>query len=169
RESTTGRPDGRAQEIQRLIGRALRSSIDMTAIGERSILVDCDVLQADGGTRTASINGGFIAMALAVQWLQRQGKITTNPIKSAVAAVSVGMKTGTQLLDLDYNEDSNSDVDMNFVMLEDSRIVEMQGTAEGASFSAEDSQKMLAHATMAIKKITRIQRMILEKCASVPS
>jgi ribonuclease PH len=105
-------------------------------------------------------------MALAVQWLQREGKVTTNPIKSAVAAVSVGMKGSEVLLDVDYNEDSSCDVDMNFVLLENARIVELQGTAEGTTFSAEDSQKMLAKATLAIQKITRLQRAILEKCAS---
>ena len=161
RDSSTGRPNGRSQEIQRLIGRALRACIDTSILGERTILIDCDVLQADGGTRTASINGGFVALALAVQWLQKQGKITASPLKSAVAAVSVGLKQGELLVDLDYNEDSSCDVDMNFVMLEGLRIVEMQGTAEGSSFSAEESQKMLKHASQAIERIITLQRNIL--------
>ena len=163
RDITTGRINGRTQEIQRLIGRALRSAVDMKALGERTIVVDCDVIQADGGTRTASINGGFVALALAIQKLQKKGKIATSPIQSAVAAVSIGLKKGETLVDLDYGEDSSCDVDMNFVMLENNRIVELQGTAENSSFSPEESQKMLADAGRTIKKIIGIQRAVLEK------
>ncbi len=162
RETSTGKPNGRAQEIQRLIGRTLRAAVNMEALGERSILIDCDVIQADGGTRTASINGGFVALAMAVNSLQKKGIIATSPIKSSVAAVSIGMKNGEILVDLDYGEDSSCDVDMNFVMLEGDRIVEMQGTAEGTSFSAEDSQKMLGAATKAIRMIMELQKKVLQ-------
>jgi ribonuclease PH len=161
RDSTSGRPTGRSQEIQRLIGRALRAALDVKLLGERTITIDCDVIQADGGTRIASINGAFISLALAVRWLQKNGKIATSPIKSAVAGVSLGLKKDEILLDLDYNEDSSCDVDMNVVMLENQRIVEMQGTAEGATFTAEQSQEMLQRAAVAIDRIMNAQRAAL--------
>jgi ribonuclease PH len=161
RESAAGRPNGRSQEIQRLIGRALRSAIDLKALGERTITIDCDVIQADGGTRIASINGGFICLALAVRWLQEKGKIATSPIRSAVAGVSIGLKEGEILADLDYNEDSKCDVDMNVVMLEKGRIVELQGTAEGATFSVAESQEMLKRASLAIERIMEAQHKVL--------
>ncbi len=158
REAVRGKQSGRTQEIQRLIGRALRACIDLTALGERTILIDCDVIQADGGTRTASINGAFVALALAVQKLQKNKAIATSPIKSAVAAISLGLKSGKVLVDLDYEQDSKCDVDMNFVMLEESRIVELQGTAEHAWFSAEEAQNMLAEASKAIEHIIQQQK-----------
>jgi ribonuclease PH len=162
RESVGGRPNGRSQEIQRLIGRALRAAVNLKAIGERTITIDCDVIQADGGTRVASINGGFVALALAIRWLQQKGKIATSPIKSATAGVSLGMKGGEILLDLDYNEDSKCDVDMNVVMLAKGEIVEMQGTAEGATFTMKDSQKMLERASLAIERIMEAQQKVLQ-------
>ena len=163
RESKTGKQGGRTQEIQRLIGRALRACIDLKALGPRTITLDCDVLQADGGTRTASINGAFVALALAVRHLQEKKTISTSPIKSAVAAISVGMKNGDVLVDLDYKEDSSCDVDMNFVMLEGDKIVEMQGTAEGEAFSSKDAQQMLEGAQTAIAKIMEAQKKLLEQ------
>ncbi len=163
RESSTGKPSGRSQEIQRLIGRALRACIDLSSLGERTITIDCDVIQADGGTRIASINGGFVALALAVKWLQERGKIVTSPIKCAVAGISVGMKNKELLLDLDYNEDSTCDVDMNLVMLEHGGIVEMQGTAERATFSPEESQQMLSKSRLAVSEITQTQHAAFNK------
>lgn len=162
RESSQGRPSGRSQEIQRLIGRSLRACIDLKALGERTITIDCDVLQADGGTRTASINGGFVSLALAIQKLQKQDKLTSSPLQTAVAAVSLGIKNGNVLMDLDYKEDSSCDVDMNVVMLEGQRIVEIQGTAEGVAFSKEQVQNMLGHAEKAIQYIMRAQRKACE-------
>jgi ribonuclease PH len=158
RESTAGRPDGRSQEIQRLIGRALRACIDTTLLGERTITIDCDVIQADGGTRIASINGGFVALAFAVRWLAEKKKIATSPVKSAVAGISVAMKSGEVLVDPDYDEDSTCDVDMNLVMLEGGRLVELQGTGEGGTFSPKESQEMLQRAMPAISKVIELQR-----------
>ena len=152
---------GRTQEIQRLIGRALRSMIDLKAIGERSIMIDCDVLQADGGTRTASITGGCVALALAIHKLQTGGKITTNPIVDLIAAVSVGMKDGQVLVDLDYNEDSSCDVDMNFVVTGKGLFVEVQGTAEGAPFSEAQLKDMTSGARGAIEQIRAKQLEVL--------
>jgi ribonuclease PH len=143
----------------------VRACLDLKAFGERTLLIDCDVLQADGGTRTASINGAFVATALAVQSLQKRGVIATSPIRSAVAAVSVGLKGGDLLVDLDYGEDSSCDVDMNFVMLEEGRIVELQGTAEHGTFSPEDSQRMVKSASAAIVEIIAIQKETLQKAA----
>ncbi len=157
RESTAGKPSGRSQEIQRLIGRALRASVDLSSLGERTITIDCDVLQADGGTRAAAINGGFISLAMAVAWLQKQRKIATSPIKSAVAAISLGLKNDKLLLDLDYQEDSTCDVDMNVVMLENGRFVELQGTGEAKTFSQDDMQKMMTEAQKAIRRIIEFQ------------
>jgi ribonuclease PH len=158
RESTSGRPNGRSQEIQRLIGRALRACVDTKALGERTLTIDCDVLQADGGTRTTAINGAFVALALAIRKLQERGTIATSPIKSAVAAVSVGIVNGELRVDLDYREDSGCDVDMNVVMLEGERIVELQGTAEKEPFSPKDAERMLAAASKAVQEIFAIQR-----------
>lgn len=154
-------PNGRAQEIQRLVGRALRSCIDLSALGERSITIDCDVIQADGGTRTAAINGGFVALAQAVMLLQKKKVIATSPIRGGVAAISIGLKNNEPLVDLDYNEDSSCDIDMNFVMLDGGKIVEMQGTAEKGSFSAAQSAQMLTQAQLAIDRILLRQREIL--------
>jgi ribonuclease PH len=162
REISSGRPNGRCQEIQRLIGRALRSCVDLKSLGERTITIDCDVIQADGGTRIASINGGFVSLALAVRWLQTKGKIATSPIKSAVAGVSIGLKGGEFLIDPDYNEDSTCDVDLNVVMLEKGKIVELQGTAEGATFSMEESGEMLQRASRSIARIMEAQAGVLQ-------
>jgi len=137
RESSTGRPTGRSHEIQRLIGRALRAALNLKGLGERTITIDCDVIQADGERGSRRLTAVFLCLALAVQRLQKTGKIGTSPIKSAVAGVSLGLKDGEILLDLDYKEDSSCDVDMNIVMLEGGRIVELQGTAEQSHVTAE--------------------------------
>ena len=134
REVAKGRVSGRTQEIQRLIGRSLRAVTDLTVLGEVSIIIDCDVLKADGGTRTASITGGFVALAQAIAWLQEQGRLTVDPLHTSVAAVSVGIVDKTPCLDLNYVEDSTADVDMNVVMTGDGRFVEVQGTAERGVF-----------------------------------
>lgn len=151
---------GRTQEIQRLIGRALRTMVDLKALGERSIVVDCDVLQADGGTRTASITGGCVALARALKKLEASGQIPGQPkiMTGSVAAISVGMKEGQVLVDLDYNEDSTCDVDMNVVMTGSSEIVEIQGTAEHKPFSFAELQKMTDAAKNAIDQIREIQK-----------
>lgn len=147
REAARGKQSGRTQEIQRLIGRSLRGIIDLTKLGERSIHLDCDVIQADGGTRTASITGAYVALHDAITHLLSSGKITENPLKQAIAAISVGVHQGIAVLDLDYIEDSDCDTDMNVVMTEDGGFVEIQGTAEGAPFDrlAMDSMLDLAH------------------------
>lgn len=141
REAAGGKQSGRTQEIQRLIGRSLRACCDMKLLGERQIRIDCDVLQADGGTRTASISGGYVAMAIAVKKLMSTGHIVQNPL-SPVAAISCGIYQGTPVLDLDYDEDSTAETDANFVMLKDG-IVEVQGTAEGKAFSEEELLRLL--------------------------
>ncbi|MCO4770033.1 MAG: ribonuclease PH [Deltaproteobacteria bacterium] len=135
REVSRGRPGGRTMEIQRLIGRSLRMATDMTALGQRAVWVDCDVLQADGGTRTASITGGFVALALAMQKLVKEGTLSKVPLRDSVAAVSCGVVDGTAVLDLPYVEDSNADVDMNFVLTGSGGLIEIQGTGEQAPFS----------------------------------
>src|SRR5512136_2949823 len=142
RESARGKVTGRTHEIQRLIGRSLRAVMDLTLLGERSILIDCDVIQADGGTRTASITGAYVALVDAVRWLKENGMITADPVLEAVAAVSVGMVNGEPLLDLNYEEDSSAEVDMNFVMTSSNRFVEIQGTAEGKPFTVEEMDAM---------------------------
>src|SRR4051812_13437561 len=143
REAAKGKQSGRTQEIQRLIGRSLRAVVDMTALGERQITLDCDVIQADGGTRTASISGAWVALRIAVDGLLKQGLITTDPIKSQVAAVSCGIYEGTPVLDLDYIEDSNAHADANFVLLSDGNIAEAQATAEGATYDEEALLRLL--------------------------
>ena len=163
RESSTGKPSGRSQEIQRLIGRALRACINTKLLGERTITIDCDVLEADGGTRTASINGGYVALVLSIKHLQKKGLITTSPITSSVAAVSLGMREGEILIDLDYHEDSSCDVDMNIVMLDQNRLVELQGTAEKIPFTPKDAQKMIEIASGAISELMKLQKTALEK------
>jgi ribonuclease PH len=147
REAARGKQSGRTQEIQRLIGRSLRGIIDLTKLGERSIHLDCDVIQADGGTRTASITGAYVALHDAISHLLASGKIVENPLKQAIAAISVGVHQGIPVLDLDYIEDSDCDTDMNVVMTEDGGFVEIQGTAEGVPFDrlAMDSMLDLAH------------------------
>src|SRR5512139_663996 len=143
REAARGKQGGRTLEIQRLIGRALRASIDLKALGPRTITLDCDVLQADGGTRTAAITGAWVALSLAVRSLMKEGKLKANPVVRGVAAVSVGMKGGVALLDLDYAEDSTADVDMNVVATGEGKLVEVQGTAEGQAFGRAELDGML--------------------------
>ncbi len=165
REAAKGKQSGRTQEIQRLIGRSLRTVFDLKALGERSILLDCDVLQADGGTRTAAITGAFVAAYDAVTWLQAQGRIDADPkatpIRDFVAAVSVGVLQGTPLLDLEYVEDSACDTDMNVVMTAAGGFVEVQGTAEGAPFSRTEMDQLLALADKGIKELVAAQRKAL--------
>ena len=161
REAARGKQSGRTQEIQRLIGRSLRSVFDLPALGERSILIDCDVLQADGGTRTAAITGAFVAAHDAVGWLLRQGRIEASPIRDFVAAVSVGILEGTALLDLEYVEDSACDTDMNVVMTGSGGFVEVQGTAEGLPFSRAEMDVLLALAGQGITSLVAAQRAAL--------
>lgn len=162
RESVKGRMGGRTHEIQRLIGRSLRAVTNLKALGERTIVVDCDVLQADGGTRTASITGGFVALMLALKKLLKEGRITEFPVKEYVAAVSVGIHDGEVLLDLDYREDSQAQVDMNVVMTDRERFIEVQGTAEEDPFAESDMHKMIAVAKKGIKKLVAVQKKILK-------
>ena len=161
REAARGKQSGRTQEIQRLIGRSLRSVFDLAALGERSILIDCDVLQADGGTRTAAITGAFVAAHDAVTWLLGQGKLQASPIREFVAAVSVGMLHGVPLLDLDYSEDSTSDTDMNVVMTGGGHFVEVQGTAEGVAFTRKELDALLGLADQGIRELVAAQRRAL--------
>jgi len=156
RKSRTKR-DGRSVEIQRLVGRSLRGCVDMAALGERTIYIDCDVLQADGGTRTVSITGGFIALALAVKKLIKAGTIEKNPIIQPVAAISVGIVDGRIVADLDYKLDSSADVDFNIVMTADGQIVELQGTAERKTFDRAQLDKILDLSARLIKKLNKIQ------------
>lgn len=157
RESQRG-PSGRTQEIQRLIGRSLRAVVDTKLLGERQIYLDCDVIQADGGTRCASITGAYVALALACRRLLKQGTIKTNPIVSEVAAVSVGIIEGTSILDLAYAEDSNADVDMNIVCTGAGKFIEIQGTAEREPFSREQMDEMLVLAEIGVNRLFEIQR-----------
>ncbi len=161
REAARGKQSGRTQEIQRLIGRSLRAVFDLRALGERSIVLDCDVLQADGGTRTAAITGAWVAAADAVSWLLDQGRIDASPIRDAVAAVSVGLLGGTPLLDLEYSEDSACDTDMNVVMTGAGGFVELQGTAEGEPFSRAQMDALLALAERGIAELLAAQRAAL--------
>ncbi len=161
REAARGKQSGRTQEIQRLIGRALRSVFDLKLLGERTIQLDCDVLQADGGTRTAAITGAFVAAQDAVNWLLAQGKLVQSPIKDQVAAVSVGMVQGAPLLDLDYAEDSACDTDMNVVMTGAGHFVEVQGTAEGAAFTRAEMDALLALADQGIRELLQLQQQSL--------
>ena len=158
RERNIGHAHGRTMEISRLIGRSLRAAIDLSKMGERSIYIDCDVLQADGGTRTASITGSFIALYDAVSYLRKNEMIFENPIKEFVAAVSVGISNGQILLDLNYEEDSNVDVDFNCVMTESGKIVEIQATAENATFTQEQLNDVLEISTKGIKSLIRKQK-----------
>ena len=161
REAARGKQSGRTQEIQRLIGRSMRCVFDLTLLGERTISLDCDVLQADGGTRTAAITGAYVAAADAVTWLLAKGKIERSPIKDAVAAVSVGIVSGTPLLDLEYVEDAACDTDMNVVMTATGGFVELQGTAEGATFSRLEMDALLALAAKGIGELVEAQRRAL--------
>ncbi|MBI1976167.1 MAG: ribonuclease PH [Candidatus Omnitrophica bacterium] len=158
REGTRGRPNGRTQEIQRLIGRSLRSVVDMGLLGERSIWIDCDVIQGDGGTRTASITGSFVALSLAMKKLQKEGILTKSPIKDYLAAVSVGILDGVLMADLNYEEDSKAGVDMNVVMTGSGRLVEVQGTAEADPFTKKQMNQMLDLAAQTIQKLIQLQK-----------
>ena len=158
REAARGKQSGRTQEIQRLIGRSLRAVFDLKKLGERTIHLDCDVLQADGGTRTASITGAFVAAQDAVNWLMATGKLTESPIIDRVAAISVGLKNGTALLDLDYPEDSACDTDTNVVMTGAGHFVEVQGTAEGVAFTRVEMDRMLALAEKGIAQLVQLQK-----------
>ena len=162
REAARGKQSGRTQEIQRLIGRALRSVVDLDQLGERTIHLDCDVLQADGGTRTASITGAFVALHDAVTYLRQRKSITGDPIRNFVAAVSVGVYAGTPVLDLDYVEDSQCDTDMNVVMTGSGGIVELQGTAEGAPFTRGQLDAMIDLASRGIGELIAAQRAALQ-------
>lgn len=161
REVTKGRISGRTQEIQRLIGRALRSIIDLDALGERTIWIDCDVIQADGGTRTASITGAFVALFDALAYLLETKQIETFPMKNFMAAVSVGIVDGEALLDLNFHEDSSAKVDMNVVMSGDGKIIEIQGTGEESPFTREDLEKLLALAEKGIKQLIEYQKEVI--------
>jgi ribonuclease PH len=161
REAARGKQGGRTMEIQRLIGRSLRAVIDMKALGERTITIDCDVIQADGGTRTASITGGYVALADAVQHLLDNGVIKRNPLQGYVASVSVGIFTGTAVLDLDYSEDCNAETDMNVVMNDQGDFIEVQGTAEGHPFSRSELEQMLGLAETGIAGLIDAQRAAL--------
>jgi len=158
REAARGKQGGRTMEIQRLIGRSLRAAIDMKKLGEQQITVDCDVIQADGGTRTASITGGYVALCDAINHLMAQGEVKENPIVSQIASVSVGVYNGTPVLDLDYDEDSSAETDMNVVMDGEGQFIEVQGTAEEAPFSMEEMQQMLALAQQGITNLIGHQK-----------
>ncbi len=158
REAAKGKQSGRTQEIQRLIGRSLRAVVDLKKLGERTIHIDCDVIQADGGTRTASITGSFVALQDAVSFLMNKGVLAESPLKDTVAAISVGIYQGTPVLDLDYLEDSECDTDMNVVMLGSGHFVEVQGTAEGHPFSREEMDELLELAKIGIVELTEEQK-----------
>ena len=162
REAAKGKQSGRTQEIQRLIGRSLRAVVDLQKLGERTIQIDCDVIQADGGTRTASITGAFVALHDAVTGLMGKGLVKETPLKDFIAAISVGIYQGTPVLDLDYVEDSACDTDMNVVMLGSSHFVEVQGTAEGHPFSREEMDTLLALAKNGIAQLIEMQRTALK-------
>ncbi|MCR4310015.1 MAG: ribonuclease PH [Deltaproteobacteria bacterium] len=162
REARTGKVQGRTHEIQRLVGRSLRAVVDFEALGERTVTIDCDVLQADGGTRTASINGAWIALWQACRQLVAKGAVLRNPVLDHVVAVSVGIVGGRILADLDYSEDSAADVDMNVVMTGDGRLIEVQGTAEREPFTREQLDAMLSVAAAAGRKILKVQRRFAE-------
>ncbi|OFV88833.1 MAG: ribonuclease PH [Acidobacteria bacterium RBG_16_68_9] len=167
REAARGHVGGRTQEIQRLIGRSLRAITDLAALGSRTVWLDCDVIQADGGTRTAAITGGYVALALALRRMRERGLLAADPLRNSVAAVSVGMCENEVLLDLCYEEDSRAEVDMNFVMTGDARYVEIQGTAESKPFTAEQFQQMAHAAGVAIRELTARQDAVLtDGCAS---
>ena len=157
REAAAGKQSGRTQEIQRLIGRSLRAGVDRQALGERQITVDCDVLQADGGTRCASITGGWVALRLAVKSLMKQGKIATDPITDHVAAVSCGIYAGQPVLDLDYAEDSEAGTDGNFVMTGAGRMIEVQASAEGATFGQDEFAELLRLAAKGVAELVAAQ------------
>jgi ribonuclease PH len=166
REAARGKQSGRTQEIQRLIGRSLRAATDLDALGEKTITLDCDVLQADGGTRTAAVSGAFVALDLAIQRLCEQGRLRSNPLHGQIAAVSVGIFAGVPVLDLDYAEDSQAETDMNVVMNDAGRFVEVQGTAEGHAFSPDELAALLALATHGIAQIIDMQKQAISGARS---
>ena len=159
REVTSGKPSGRTQEIQRLIGRSLRTVVDLAALGEKQITIDCDVLQADGGTRTAAITGGWVALHDCLQWMRGRSMVSTNPLKDHVAAISCGVAQGVPVLDLDYLEDSSAETDANFVMTGSGGLVEVQGTAEGKPFSEEELMAMLRLARQGTTRLIELQKL----------
>ncbi|GAB3471812.1 ribonuclease PH [Azotobacter salinestris] len=161
REASRGRQGGRTLEIQRLIGRSLRAALDMSKLGENTLYVDCDVIQADGGTRTASITGAMVALVDALAVLKRRGALKGDPLKQMVAAVSVGIYQGEPILDLDYPEDSDAETDLNVVMTDAGGFIEVQGTAEGEPFQPEELNAMLALATQGIRELFELQRAVL--------
>ena len=163
RESARGRIGGRTSEIQRLIGRSLRAVVDLEKLGERTIWIDCDVIQADGGTRTAAITGAYVALVDAINYLIKEGSIEESPLKAYLAAISVGMVNGELLLDLCYEEDSQAEVDMNIVMTEEGRLIEIQGTAEKKSFSREEMEALLDLAEEGIRQLITMQKKSLEE------
>ncbi len=162
RESSRGKVGGRTHEIQRLIGRSMRAVVDLSALGERTIWIDCDVIQADGGTRVASITGGYVALADAINWLKENVEIIGEPLLGSVAAVSVGVVDGVPVLDLNYEEDVSAHVDMNIVLTGEGEYIELQGTAEKQTFSEDELAQMLAQAKKGISELTRIQKQVLE-------
>lgn len=163
REAARGKQGGRTMEIQRLIGRSLRAATDLDALGERTVTLDCDVLQADGGTRTAAISGAYVALLIAMQKLCKERKLKTNPVHGQIAAVSVGIYRGVAVLDLDYEEDSQAETDMNVVMNEAGRFVEVQGTAEGHAFTREEFDTLLEMASAGVSEIIEAQNAAIAK------
>lgn len=161
REAARGKQGGRTLEIQRLIGRALRAAVDLKALGENTITLDCDVIQADGGTRTASITGACVALVDALSHMRSKGILKTNPLKHMIAAISVGVYKGQVIADLEYLEDSDAETDMNVVMAENGKLIEVQGTAEGEPYSFEEMQEMMEYARLALKEIFDIQKAAL--------
>jgi ribonuclease PH len=161
RESTSGKPSGRTQEIQRLIGRSLRSVVDLGQLAERQITLDCDVIQADGGTRTAAITGAWVALHDCIQWMKSRSIITGNPLRDHVAAISCGIVKGTPVIDLDYAEDSTAETDANFVMTGSGGLVEIQGTAEGKPFSEDELLALLKLAKNGIGNLVSMQKSII--------
>ena len=162
REATAGKQSGRTQEIQRLIGRSLRAVVDMAALGENQITIDCDVLEADGGTRTASITGAYVALADAIAWMSERKLVKANPLRDTVAAVSCGIYRGTPVLDLDYLEDVEAETDANFVLTGSGKFVEIQGTAEQTPFSRQELDMLMGLAEKGISELTVLQKMALE-------
>jgi ribonuclease PH len=158
REASAGKQGGRTVEIQRLIGRSLRAAVDLEALGERQITVDCDVIQADGGTRTASITGAWVALADCINWMKTRNMLKTNVLRDNVAAISCGIYQGTPVLDLDYAEDSEADTDANFVMTGDGRIIEVQGTAEKTPFSQDEFLALMALARKGVARLVDLQK-----------
>ncbi|MDC0663979.1 ribonuclease PH [Marinobacter sp. SS21] len=162
REAARGKQGGRTVEIQRLIGRSLRAAVDLRALGEHTITIDCDVIQADGGTRTAAITGGCVALVDALNHLVKQGRLKTSPLQQMVAALSVGIYQGVPVTDLDYPEDSTAETDMNVIMTDQGGFIEIQGTAEGAPFAQDELDAMMAMARQGIEKVFAIQKAALE-------